>query len=854
MARRALIIGIDGYTNEAWRLDGAVRDALHFADWVTRAGGVAPADLRLLLSPAPGAPPPAAPEGAPAPLPATSQGIIDALAFLRRLKPEEGGDRVYVYYAGHGAALPQWNAEPILIPVDFSDPETHSQLLLGFSRVIPYLTPAPFGEQLFFFDACRDFGLPGYEPPLQSPVGPYRPAQGVVRQYVLYGVAPGQRAVQIGTGIWTAALLDALEGRSYQAVSRRGSQYEVSLSHLAHWIGGEVSRRIGKVFLRDAAKFVQTPEYVPDPRGGDPVLATFTRETVPRARIDVFVEPDVAHRTCRIVVKQYVDGLGEEIEVASGPPPPITPPLQFNLRPADYSFQAQAERYTLTSQPWTVDADPLIELTLEAEAEPPPPPFLGTAAVDSSPEPSGPPWRGAFGIDDLEFGDPVRGVREPDRSRGTRGGPRPPEASLTVHSQDPYLRVKLLDARRQEMPQRLEVGSPLKLDPGIYRIQAWIPGDRPTERTVEVRPRRPTEVSVSVPAPRLGGLQMQWLEDRGIHADTAAGKPTYLYPSELLGPTAGMRLGSLLAYAAYAANDPGPHFTKLRSFGVPPLGAGGETAGGVLVLVGVAGGREREEIEEFLSGCRIDLQRLDGQSLGDGRFAVLSGMPAAGFWQVELDRPGSLQAELRLPGFGATRYALATLPGRLTVLVAALESDGTVDVQQLLFPLAQGGKRIWRDLLQDPANLRKVDLGLRAFAAGEESPLAERDLKDLLAGRWIDPLLACAAGYSLVRAGQPERFRGRLLPGTLDGVDPEAPPRGRSLGPSALANLLRLFPGLPDAWVLAGLCDLAGRAGWFEKARRCGVPVFAEGRRVLSELLTDPESFEESYRWDQMDE
>jgi hypothetical protein len=193
-----------------------------------------------------------------------------------------------------------------------------------------------------------------------------RPVQGAVRQYVFYSVAPGQRAVQVGTGIWTKTLLDALEGRSYQPVARHGRSYEVSLSHLARWVRGEVSRRIGKTFLRDAAKFVQTPEYVPDPAGDDPVLVTYTDQTVPRARIDVYIEPDVALRTCRVSVKQYVDGLGEEIEVAAGPAPPICPPLQFNLRPADYSIQAQADDYVLASQPWTLEDEPLVELTLQA--------------------------------------------------------------------------------------------------------------------------------------------------------------------------------------------------------------------------------------------------------------------------------------------------------------------------------------------------------------------------------------------------------------------------------------------------------------------------------------------------------
>jgi hypothetical protein len=261
---------------------------------------------------------------------------------------------------------------------------------------------------------------------------------------------------------------------------------------------------------------------------------------------------------------------------------------------------------------------------------------------------------------------------------------------------------------------------------------------------------------------------------------------------------------------------------------------------GVLVLVGVAGGRTEKELEDFFTGCRMALRRLDGASLGDARFTTLAGMPAAAASQTVLDRPGALSAELRLPGFGATHYALAALRGRITVLVAVLEIDGRVDVQQLLLPLVSGAEPAWREFLADPGdalagprNLRKADLALRAFGAGETRPLDEGDLEGLLAGAWVDPLLACAAGYSLVRGGQPERFLGQGAPQALHELDPAVPSRSGSLRPSALANLLSLFPGLPDGWVLAGLCQPANQALWFDQASRCGVPLFSEGLRVL---------------------
>jgi len=702
---RALVIGIDAYSNPAWSLNGAVRDALAFADWVTQAGGVAPADLRLLLSPAPDT----ALAGAPAPELPTSKGIIKALADLRRLPPEAGGDRVYVYYAGHGAALKGRN-EPILVPYDFSDEVTDGPLLLGFSQVVDYLSPAPFPEQIFFLDACRDFSLPGYEVPLQSPVGTYRPAKSKSKQYVLYSVAPGQQATEIGVGIWTKTLLDGLEGRSYKPVSLRLGQFVVRLDDLAQWINSEVHERLVNATLATASA-VQEPEYVPDPKGVNPVLAAFAKEKAPRARVSVYVEPALALFTCRVEVKEYSAArAGDLVPFTQGPLPPIAPPLEFELFPSEYSIEAQADRFTVVSQPWTVTDDPVVELTLEeAEeiAEPPPPPDEGPE-VDRSAETA---WRGSFSLDDFDLES--RGVRGGDRGRpGTGTGNAPPmrvfnpPGTLTVRCADPFVRVKLLDAKRKEVEERLDLGKPLPLAPGIYRLRAWLPGDRPSESTVEVRPGRPTEVNLKVPVPRLGPLQIEWLKERGMEDQAGTETSAYLRPSELLGRVAGVRLGSLLAYAAYAANWKGSYFNKLRSFGVPPFPERGEQACGVLLLVGAAGGRDAGEIEGFLRGCGADLLR-DGQTMAAGSFTTLLGLPAGAAWQTVIDRPGPLRADLRLPGFGATRYALTALPGRLSVLVAVLESDGTVDVQQILLPLTP--ETTSRDFLKGPANVRKVD-------------------------------------------------------------------------------------------------------------------------------------------------
>src|SRR5262245_59067324 len=53
MVDHAIVIGIDEYARQEWRLRAAVRDARAFARWVTQpgAGRATPETLHLLLSP-----------------------------------------------------------------------------------------------------------------------------------------------------------------------------------------------------------------------------------------------------------------------------------------------------------------------------------------------------------------------------------------------------------------------------------------------------------------------------------------------------------------------------------------------------------------------------------------------------------------------------------------------------------------------------------------------------------------------------------------------------------------------------------------------------------------------------------
>jgi hypothetical protein len=250
---------------------------------------------------------------------------------------------------------------------------------------------------------------------------------------------------------------------------------------------------------------------------------------------------------------------------------------------------------------------------------------------------------------------------------------------------------------------------------------------------------------------------------------------------------------------------------------VQPFQAGPGDSCGVLALIGVAGEKAPEELFDFLTGCRLILRHADSRPLARGSFHRLPGLGEAAQWQIALPEAGPLHAELRLPGVARVRYALTTLPDRLTVLVAVAEADGSIEVQQWLLPLP--GRSAPPEPVQGLRGFRRLELALSFYAAGDsDAALAVlgRDLEELLAGTSPDPILGCVAGYAQVRTGGTERFARQALP-----------------------SLLEAFPSLPDLHVLAGLCepDEGRRAAHFETALRRGVPLFAEGTRILAERL-----------------
>jgi hypothetical protein len=794
----AIIIGIDAYRTVEWRLTAAVRDALRFADWAVKRASVPEENLRLLLSPL------EAPATTRPYIEATRGNITDTILEFQDGRGNDG-DQLYFYYAGHGVSAAGATAggptEPVIIPSDVRSLRNDAALTLGFSEIIPLFANVRPATQFFFIDACRDFVLEDFQPVVGRAVGrwipPYNEAGPRSAQHLLYATSPGQRAHENsgirGRGIFATALLEALEGQKASALSWSSSQlsYELRFGTLVPYVRKQVETAVRNLAPRDWHRFVQVPE--PETLGGEanPLLTTFASEEVGKLTVRVTVGPSKARKTCRVQVRQYLQGGVREVEVV-GEGPPAPDPARFEVHPGDYSIVAEAEQYVVARSACDLYESKSIDLMLQELPKP-------TSSDKAAPQRNE--------LDPLEASS-----KEPRVVQ---------RATLRVYSSDPTVFVVVRDAERQ-----VKGSGQLNLflnpvQPGIYRVQMLLPEGSASEEVIEVLPGQDKEYVLSSPAPVIGIEHLQMLDALGIHSDAEG----YLRPSELLSGIANARLASLLGFAAFAAQWPEKNdFQRLRKFGVTPSKDVMPEGSSLLVLLGASGNQPLPDtsVAEFLRRARLVVRDIQGEVLDHGSFDVLPGFAAAAQHQTNI-QPGSRSVQLHLPGLALTRYAVACLPNRVTVLIIGAEEDGRFDVQQYILPIPHLPRPSHIDgyIRNDPISIRRLETAQRYYATSGKLP--DQEIKELLDGKWLDPLLGCIAGYALVREGNQQRFIGFVEPG----VPPDEPER------SALRNMLKFFNELPDTHILAGLCEPDRRAEHFTNALQRGMPVFAEGFRIL---------------------
>jgi hypothetical protein len=142
--RRALLIGINDYPDPANRLEGCVNDVFLMSS-VLQESGFEPEDIRVVLNER-----------------ATTKGIMDRLHWL--LDDVRDGDERMLFYSGHGAQIPRYNAqdEPdhvdeCLVPYDFDWSPAHAILDRQFAELYSQL---PY-ESYFvaMLDCCHSGGM-----------------------------------------------------------------------------------------------------------------------------------------------------------------------------------------------------------------------------------------------------------------------------------------------------------------------------------------------------------------------------------------------------------------------------------------------------------------------------------------------------------------------------------------------------------------------------------------------------------------------------------------------------------------------------------------------------------------------
>ena len=268
----------------------------------------------------------------------------------------------------------------------------------------------------------------------------------------------------------------------------------------------------------------------------------------PSAPVRVFVEPEEATAVGTAGIRGYNEWK-RVWERQAEKPSPLGVPVEWELSSTVYKIEIEARGF----ENWAKKVEVIGPMELHA---------------DLVPKPSAPVGR-------------VRGVKTRAGSRGWTRSHAADERSdspdgaelaagrlgeLVVHARDRYARIEVFgaDGKRVEAAwERLDKMLPV----GTYRVEIALPTERPVVQSVLVTADEPEVIDVR-PDPQL---------TQRLPASAGMIQPQdgMSVPSEAFGLATTTHLGSLLAWAASAAQyDPGGDGQKLRALGVEPFAAG----------------------------------------------------------------------------------------------------------------------------------------------------------------------------------------------------------------------------------------------------------------------------------------
>ena len=204
----ALIVGIERYREEDWKLSGPANDAIEFADWLIKDRKVPPENVLLFLSPGDEADLRRKHPGLEYELP-TGDAIYKTLTEKLARRPD---DMLVVFWGGHGVIV-----DPDVRRLYYQDATEGNKYSLNFPALLLFLRSqllTGFRLQVGIVDACANYLtlMPNKGAPTERTFPPGKPAK-LREQFVLFSCRPGERAVNLDdrkTGQFSAILLEEL--------------------------------------------------------------------------------------------------------------------------------------------------------------------------------------------------------------------------------------------------------------------------------------------------------------------------------------------------------------------------------------------------------------------------------------------------------------------------------------------------------------------------------------------------------------------------------------------------------------------------------------------------------------------
>lgn len=343
------------------------------------------------------------------------------------------------------------------------------------------------------------------------------------------------------------------------------------------------------------------------------------------------------------------------------------------------------------------------------------------------------------------------------RTAGALDQPR--QTTLIVRSRDELAALELADStgRRLSTAQGNLVAT--GLSPGFYRARLLSPGSAPVEELIDLEEGEARDVRLSGPAAppsRLAGTLM-------ANAGLAPGSDGYLNVSDTVGLVAGAPLTTLLTLAAHAVNTDRLWGDRLAGLGLRSFRdmAGTGAASGLQLILAIEASTARESVRQ-LSATSVRLWR-ETDPIPEPHAQLQLVEPGRGIAEFAAEgQPGPYWLSLEMPGSDPVVFAVALLPGRLTVVIVQQDELGGTRVLQYMPGLAgdEQAEPTSADEHARASMLRRLEL-MQRFAMSGQLDHALMNARELFHAQWEEPIAALLSGYLMLRWGDGGEFLAR---------------------------------------------------------------------------------------------